>query len=724
MISNRTFSGSSAGTLGHSRQLAFNSGRGASSFRLSFFSRKTFMNSLSHRFSRDAFSRDEKGSEVEKRRKVQRSSSNEDDPRREEKGLSGIYVPRQKYISVSKAELLQAILEMFELKEDADNFLKLSVCLDSILHAEHKGILEEMRSYYSPHLQDQIQRTNFSIQSWEATSGLPHVASNDSMGVRGKKTNFPGNGEDEKPVDNSDLGRFFESLSGKGDRKPSMDSQRIAVAIRFQQSFMKLLHNAQFEELSAQDLLLTNALNSDYLLTLPIYVDWKRASESHAIIFRRGYATERQRGLLIAEKFDYLQSKLLQEIFFNLSRPLKQFGKWLYETLKGFNKAQSVTARIDAAKLWLKDQYSLERTWSYGQYFLRNQLRSDIMGDSDLPIWLAAQRAVPRYEGFLSVVGPRRRLMKKLLTWVGLVPSMPEVSVDFDRDTHSSETDSRPNFLQRITLSNLWEPASKESCGNNVWKILSTAVSILFSRSILQEPAFEELILLYTDERNQREDTDDALRLHLKIYERIPIPDLPVIFPHKKLSFRILDTVRLDVASILGLLAFFLNYKFENILSSPSAVLLDVIGTTALIVYVSRVVLGYKQTWDRYQLLVNKTLYEKTLASGFGSVHFLLDASELQQYKEAILLYAILLHPEKYEVFNRKSIGAECEMFLFDKFNLQIDMPIDEAMDTLMRLDLVSEFPVEGNLKPNAIPCSKAYEHLRKRWSSLLDLGS
>lgn len=31
------------------------------------------------------------------------------------------------------------------------------------------------------------------------------------------------------------------------------------------------------------------------------------------------------------------------------------------------------------------------------------------------------------------------------------------------------------------------------------------------------------------------------------------------------------------------------------------------------------------------QLLVNKTLYEKTLASGFGSVHFLLDASEQQQ---------------------------------------------------------------------------------------------
>lgn len=61
---------------------------------------------------------------------------------------------------------------------------------------------------------------------------------------------------------------------------------RLAAATRFQRAFMQLLHNAQFEELSAEDLKLTSALNSDYLLTLPVYVDWKRASESNAIIFR------------------------------------------------------------------------------------------------------------------------------------------------------------------------------------------------------------------------------------------------------------------------------------------------------------------------------------------------------------------------------------------------------------------------------------------------------
>jgi len=41
------------------------------------------------------------------------------------------------------------------------------------------------------------------------------------------------------------------------------------------------------------------------------------------------------------------------------------------------------------------------------------------------------------------------------------------------------------------------------------------------------------------------------------------------------------------------------------------------------------------------QLLVNKTLYEKTLASGFGSVHFLLDASEQQQVR-ILSVYAFI----------------------------------------------------------------------------------
>ncbi|KAG9130458.1 hypothetical protein Leryth_004423, partial [Lithospermum erythrorhizon] len=446
--------------------------------------------------------------------------------------------------------------------------------------------------------------------------------------------------------------RSLNSSQKKGNGSTVKESSD--AAIRFQHALIQLLNNAEFEQLSARDLLLTSALNTDYLLTLPIYVDWKKASDSKAIIFRRGYATEKQKGLMIVEKLDYLQSKLVQRIFFFIGKPLEKAGFFLIKVRAVFTHLPSSRYRVheislkqalktteesdeqirSSLKLWLNDLPFFQQSDFSDEDLDDNMIADDRVCRSDLPIWHAAERAVNRYEGILSSAGPRGRLFRKLLAWIGLLPSTPKQTLELDSNTINSELYLRPIFLPRIALSDLWTPASRKYCGNNFWKMLKTGIGVLFSKSVLQEPAFQELILLYTKEVDEN-DTQQGVSdppLQLKIYEKIPIPDLPVVFPHKKLSFRILDTVRLDTASILGLLAYIINYKFVD-LSSPSAVVLDVIGISALVIYVSRVVLGYKQTWDRYQLLVNRTLYEKTVASGFGSVHFLIDASEQQQFK-------------------------------------------------------------------------------------------
>ncbi|KAE8703616.1 putative plastid-lipid-associated protein 10 [Hibiscus syriacus] len=615
-------------------------------------------------------------------------NENDDDDEEEKPGIYRIQVSRQKYIPVSKAELLDAVVSrLFDSREeDARQFRLLASCLDSILHAEHKDILEQMRSDY------------YYLHSIESNSEQVSVSESEVV-ANGESSNFTGD---------------------------SIESDTVAVATRFQRSFMQLLNDAQFEELSVRDLMLTNALNTDYLLTLPIYVDWKKASESNAIIFRRGYATERQKGLMIVEKLDYLQSRLLRGIFSFISKPLGKVGKWitynLNEAFKDSDQKDEAGDWVRRLKLWLEEMSLFQQSYLNDEKNSENPLGVDQLSDRDLPIWLAAQRAVSRYEGFLSATGPRGRLLRKLLARVGFIAPTPETPFQLDSDGSFSEPYLRPTFLSRISLSDIWRPATRKYCGNDVWKMLKTSVSILLSQSILQEPAFGELILLYTKDfaDGDIEDNFEAQVLQLKIYERIPIPDLPVVFPHKKLSFRIIDTVRLDIATILGLSAFLINYKFEDILASPSAIFLDAVAIIALIIYVSRVALGYKQTWDRYQLLVNKTLYEKTLASGFGSVHFLLDASEQQQYKEAILTYAILLNTENGQANCYQQVGDRCERFIYDIFKQKVEMPVNKAVSTLVRLGLVTETIVDGRLKLQAIPCPKAYEALKYRWESLL----
>ncbi|KAL3642234.1 hypothetical protein CASFOL_013049 [Castilleja foliolosa] len=640
------------------------------------------------------------------------TSTDEGDKKKKPIGAahSGIKVPRQRYISVSKSELLDAITGELQFDEDsALHFISLSQCLDSIIHAEHKTILEEMRGDYNLTLSTNNKCVGVDDYSVASINGFMESDDLD----RGRDDDV-----DEMPsVFTLDLKQIMDFTAAK---RNTIKSSSDAIPSRFQHAFMKLLRNAEFEELSPRDLMLTATLNTDYLLTLPVYVDWKRASESSAIIFRRGYATEREKGLLIAEKLDYLQSKVLQKFFLLIAKPVGRAGVWINEVFKSITQKQDTEILANNFKIWIKELSLSLKPYSYDEKMF-DEFNKQV--DSDYPIWVAAQKAVKRYEGMLSEVGPRERLLRKFLAWAGLLPSTPEQAFDFDSHTTGSESNMSPSFLSRISLGDIWEPASPKSCGNDVGKMLKKAFSILFSKSILQEPAFQELILLYTEKSGESETSDlaEVPSLQMKIYERIPIPDLPVVFPHKKLSFRILDAVRLDVATILGLLAYFFSYKFEDILSSPSAVFLDVIPTVALVIYVSRVVLGYKGTRDRYQLLVNRTLYEKTVASGFGSIHFLLDASEQQQYKEAILVYATLLKAKSGQVTSTGAIGHECETFIYDVFGEKIEMPVDKAMETLLRLGLVTEKIVDGQVVVQAVPCEMAHSILRNRWNTLIN---
>uniref|UniRef100_A0A1D1ZFW4 3-methyl-2-oxobutanoate hydroxymethyltransferase n=1 Tax=Anthurium amnicola TaxID=1678845 RepID=A0A1D1ZFW4_9ARAE len=478
-------------------------------------------------------------------RPSEKDGKKEDGGEEEKQGISGIYVPRQKFIPIPKRELLDGILSIFESEEDASEFLRFAKSLDSILHAEHKDILEQMRIYYSlMHAEDEKLNISRSRRLKEFMSIGQHFSPDSSLHASMMEINGRRVDKYEKQQDfynGLDLQSLFGSSSGGG--KTDADKESRVIATCFQHTFMKLLRNAQFEELSAEDLLLTYALNTDYLLTLPIYIDWKRASESNAVIFRRGYATEKQKGFLIIEKLDYLQSKLLQEMLFNISRPLKKLGIWITKALKNASETDELKILIEKLKAWMKGTFP-QTPRSYVKGTFSDHLDGAHTEASELPIWLAAQRAAPRYEGFLSSIGPRGRLMRKLLSWIGFIPSMPEAAIELDTDSEVSEAYLRPNFLPRITLADIWKPASRDSCASNVWKMFKTGASILFSRSVLQEPAFQELILLYTDEVTQRESEKvEVMPLQLKIYKGIPYPDLPVIFPHKKLSFRILDTV-------------------------------------------------------------------------------------------------------------------------------------------------------------------------------------
>lgn len=93
-------------------------------------------------------------------------------------------------------------------------------------------------------------------------------------------------------------------------------------------------------------------------------------------------------------------------------------------------------------KAWVKELPFFQQSYSNNIFASNNVLEVDHVTSDDLPIWLAAQRAVTRYEGILSTTGPRGRLLRKLLTWIGLAPTAPEQAIDLKSRTIDCDSES------------------------------------------------------------------------------------------------------------------------------------------------------------------------------------------------------------------------------------------------------------------------------------------
>lgn len=51
---------------------------------------------------------------------------------------------------------------------------------------------------------------------------------------------------------------------------------------------------------------------------------------------------------------------------------------------------------------------------------------------------------------------------------------------------------------------------------------------------------------------------------------------------------------------------------------------------------------------------------------------------------------------------------------------MQVQMPVEKAINTLLRLGLATEASIDGRLRLQAVPCPEAYEALKERWNKLL----
>jgi len=141
-------------------------------------------------------------------------------------------------------------------------------------------------------------------------------------------------------------------------------------------------------------------------------------------------------------------------------------------------------------------------------------------------------------------------------------------------------------------------------------------------------------------------------------------------------------------------------------------------GLVAVGAFVMRQRLKYEAQTLRYQKQLAETVYFRNLANNAGVLDLLVGAGEDQDAKEAMLAYAVLRRE------NRPLAKAEVDNFaeaiLRERFGLDVNFEIHDAMDKLERLGLVS---AEGEGYA-AIAADEALHRLDAAWDNLFNFSA
>lgn len=113
--------------------------------------------------------------------------------------------------------------------------------------------------------------------------------------------------------------------------------------------------------------------------------------------------------------------------------------KFHEQALSEASQTQEIQDLSERVKIWLKELSLFKESYLDLAQTSDKFLEGDSLSDPVLPMRLAAKRAVSRYEGLLTPVGPRERLFRKLLTWIGFISPGYETPFQLANDSNASE---------------------------------------------------------------------------------------------------------------------------------------------------------------------------------------------------------------------------------------------------------------------------------------------
>eukprot|EP01094_Clydonella_sp_ATCC50884_P023024 TRINITY_DN5413_c0_g2_i1.p1 TRINITY_DN5413_c0_g2~~TRINITY_DN5413_c0_g2_i1.p1 ORF type:complete len:336 (-),score=157.67 TRINITY_DN5413_c0_g2_i1:31-954(-) len=212
-----------------------------------------------------------------------------------------------------------------------------------------------------------------------------------------------------------------------------------------------------------------------------------------------------------------------------------------------------------------------------------------------------------------------------------------------------------------------------------------------YTATPMQEPTYDRIIILYRTTNKDERAANKVSPIYVKQFKHIPMADLDVVFPDKKVSMTTLDLIILSVGVLLGVYLI-LSELYTLLFAAPKegaedegpwgflAVLMSV-G-----VLISKSVVSYQTSKERYHSLVTSSLYEKNMDSDRGVFFYLINSLEEQEFMETLLgYYTLFTHGGMTE----GQLDRTCEELLKERFAAEVDFEVGDSLDKLKAFGLL-----------------------------------
>ncbi|KAL6643538.1 hypothetical protein ACP70R_018304 [Stipagrostis hirtigluma subsp. patula] len=208
---------------------------------------------------------------------------------------------------------------------------------------------------------------------------------------------------------------------------------------------------------------------------------------------------------------------------------------------------------------------------------------------------------------------------------------------------------------------------------------IELSIKNLLSKMTIQEPTFDRIIVVY---RRAGTKTKPDRGIFVKHFKNIPMADMEIVLPEKKNpTLTPMDWVKFLISAVIGLVT------LVSSLEMPKADIWVVIAImSGVLGYCAKIYFTFQQNMTIYQNLITKSMYDKQLDSGKGTLLHLCDDVIQQEVKEVIICYYILMEQGKATV---QDLDLRCEELIKEEFGAECNFDVHDAVKKLEKLGIV-----------------------------------